>query len=232
MSKLGIPETEISNYSLLSVQILYSNVVGIPITVGSEGITLTGQPISLVDKSDYFRTAFQKIDFRYSPLAIFDQFTLNGNFKAFTSIWNYVNGATEIYETLRNLNYTTLIQMLPFITEFKIRSKSFYDTYLKLVTGFSSYDNYEVSLMRSATPKLIIELDNFFAEDRTLSNYWKQKLATGLANLEGPNPNLANISIKPIENKMETCNILSPIPTYIPTMKPAFGSSTIVKNTF
>jgi hypothetical protein len=224
MSNLGIPESEISNYDLLAVQILYSNAVGIPITVGIESIILTAQPVVLVARSRYFKNLFEKIDFRYTSLVIFDQFT---------AIWNYVNGATDIYDTFRNLKYSELIAMLPFITEFQIISKAFYDTYLKAVTGFSNYDNYEVSLMRSSTPKLIIELDNFFGEDRTLSNYWKQKLAIGLSNLEGANTNLANISIKPMQQNSEVvCGLKPSTPNYIPTIRSGLGTPTFIKNAF
>lgn len=229
----GILESEISNYDSISVKILYSNIVGTPITVGSEAVILTGQPVSLTARSGYFETLFQKIDFRYSSLAIFDQFSLNGNFKIFTAIWNYVNGATEVYHTFKDFNYTQLIQMLPFITEFQIKHKEFYDVYLRKLTSFSTYDNYEVQLMRSATPKIIMELDNFFPGDRALSDYWKQRLLAGLSNIEGSNTNLATISIKPIEQKSElTCNIVQPSPSYIPTIKSNLSPTIITTKTF
>lgn len=231
MSAQPIPKEGISHIDFLSVKVLYSNSVGITIMVGSEKYLFSGQPISLIERSKYFETVFSKIDFRFSPIAIFDDSEITSNLLAFTSIWSYINGALEIHETFKGHNYTELIQMLPYIEEFSIKSKAFYDAYLSTITGFSNYDNYEVGLMRSATPRLIIELDTFFENDRTLANYWKQKLATGLANLEGPNTNLASISIKPIENKMPgSCEIIplsnapvgvsnNPNLIYIPTLR-------------
>ena len=230
MSLQLIPKEAISYEKLLSVNILYSNSVGITIIIGAEKYMCTGQPVSLTSRSLYFETLFQKIDFRFTPIAIFDDSEITSSLKSFVSIWSYINGAIESHDAFKGHNYTELIQMLPYIEEFRIKSKTFYDTYLSSITGFSNYDNYEVNLMRGATPRLILQLDNFFSDDKVLANFWKQKLATGLANLEGPNTNLASISIKPIENKMPDCNTMpitnpqsntsrSPGLVYIPTLK-------------
>jgi hypothetical protein len=225
---LQIPESQISNYDFPSVNLLYSNAVGIPILLGKEQFLLTGQPIALISRTQFFEKLFAEVDFRYGPIVIFEDSELSGNLKSLTGVWNYINGALEPLDTFKKLSYTELIQMLPFITDFRIKSKEFYDSYLKALTGFSTYTSYDVSLMRSSIPKLIIDLDDFFNEDRSLSNYWKQKLALGLANLEGPNPNLASISIKPI--KTERCEELQKSPAkmmstptenivYVPTLK-------------
>ena len=199
-----IPSDQISNSDIFSVNLLYTNTVGIPIIVGIEQYLLTGQPVSLINKSSYFENVFNAVDFRFGPIAIFEDSQISGNLKAFTGVWNYINGALDSFDTFKKLSYPELIQMLPFITEFRIKSKEFYDSYLKALTGFSNYTAYDVGLMRSTIPKLIIDLDDFFDEDRSLSNYWKQKLALGLANLEGPNSSLASISINPIKEK-EQC---------------------------
>jgi hypothetical protein len=230
-----IPESEISNYDFFSVNVLYSNSIGYPIYVGKEQYILTIQPISLISRSEYFDSLFKQVDFREGVLAIFEDSELSGNLKSLTSIWNYINGALEPFDTFRKLSYAELIQMLPFITEFRIKSKEFYDSYLKALTGFSTYTHYDVTLMRSSIPKLIIDLDDFFQEDKSLSNYWKQKLALGLANLEGPNQNLASISIKPIKTEksedLSQCmtNLSLSLPkeniTYIPTMRSPLKNS-------
>src|SRR5438132_9069875 len=90
-----IPSSEISGYDTFSVNLLYTNTVGIPIIVGKEQFLLTGQPVSLINKSAYFENVFSQVDFRYGPIAIFEDSEISGNLKAFTGVWNYINGALD-----------------------------------------------------------------------------------------------------------------------------------------
>src|SRR5689334_15997863 len=106
-----IPCELIYDISNIAVQLLYSNTIGIPVLIGAENFMFSGQPISLVAKSNYFKSLFSQLDFRVQPVSLFSCEPIGPNLKAFTALWNYLNGAEEVPQIFEHLNYIELINL-------------------------------------------------------------------------------------------------------------------------
>src|SRR5579872_5141463 len=120
----GVPPESIAQYSELSVKLLYLGTYGIPTTIGKYHLQLN--PVTAVLRSPFIKSLYER-DLARPPQ------TLNlgveiKHLPDFTTLWNYLNGATDILELKDHVvSIPRVVEMMTYIKYFKINSEQVSD---------------------------------------------------------------------------------------------------------